>query len=787
MKNFLRRAVNDTARNGAAGGLHPSAFVDSTLKPAAVAVVLGASAILPGGAVAADYAFSSVQIEGLAAIDPGTVTTLLGFDRGEPVSGAQLNDGYQRLAGSGLFDRVELIPRGGTLIVRVTEFPVIARINVEGNKRLKDKAILEMITSQARHMFNPATAEADADVIARAYAAGGRLAATVTPRIIRRPNNTVDLVFEVVEGKNTEIERITFTGNRAFSDSRLRRVVSSKQAGVFRFLVQADTFDPGRVEFDKRLLKDFYASRGYPDFDAVAVTSEIPGQEDAYYVTYEIREGQQFSFGRITSVSEVEGIVAADYQGYANIRQGSTYNPDMLDRAVQRMEKALAQAGYSFVRVDPRVTRNERAGTLDIELAIVRGSRVVVERIDIEGNETTLDRVIRTQFTTVEGDPFNPRAIRAAAERIRALGYFSNVDVSAREGSSSDSVVVDVDVEETGTGSFSAGATYQPGEGVGFVGAFTETNFLGRGQFLKLEFTGGTDQRNYAFSFAEPNLLGRKLTLGLDASFADRSWSGDFQTTAGKFEPYIQFPVGELSNLRLRAGARYSDMKDYTGPSAILAAENARGEQYGAFAGLTYTFNTARNGLDEPTTAFFKVSADVGGFGSDNQYLRGSFLGNVTSTAFHEDVTLKATVEGGAIASLGNDAPGTRIADRFMMSPQQVLGFASQGMGPRDGTSEDQALGGNFYAAARLEADFPIGLPEEYGISGALFAHAGSVWGLDVEPSDGADDFYLRSSAGAALDWKTPIGPLRFYYAVPLQIEEQDEERRYGVSISAGF
>ncbi len=789
----LNKTALNKARNGAARGLLPSAIVDSALfesalKPAVLVAALGLASALPGGALAANYAFSSVQIEGLAAIDPGTVTTLLGFGRGETVSDAELNDGYQRLAGSGLFDKVELIPSGGTLIVRLTEYPMIARINIEGNKRLKDKALLEMISSQVRHVFNPATAGADADLIAGAYAAGGRIAATVTPKIIRRANNTVDLVFEVVEGKNVEIERITFTGNRAFSDARLRRVVSSKQAGVFRFFIKADTFDPGRVEFDKRLLKDFYASRGYPDFDAVAVTSEIPNQEDAYYVTYEIREGQQFAFGKITSVSEVEGIDAAAFQGYAKIREGATYNPDVLDRAVQRMERALAQAGYGFVRVDPRVTRNERAGTLNIELAIVRGSRVIVERIDIEGNETTLDRVIRTQFTTVEGDPFNPRAIRAAAERIRALGYFSNVDVAAREGTSSDTVVVDVDVEETGTGSFSAGATYQPGEGVGFIGSFTETNFLGRGQFLKVEFTGGTDQRNYAFSFAEPNLLGRKLTLGLDAKFSDRMWSGgSFETTAGKLEPYIRFPVSELSTVGLRLGASYSDMRNYTGPSAILAAENARGEQYGGYAGVEYTFNTARNGLDDPTTGFFKISANVGGFGSDNQYVRGTFLGNVTTNALHDDITLKATVEGGAISSIGNDAPGTRIADRFMLSPQQVLGFASQGIGPRDGTADDQALGGNFYAAARIEADFPIGLPEEYGITGGVFAHAGSVWGLDVEPSDGAADFHLRSSVGAALDWVTPIGPLRFYYAVPLQIEDQDKERRYGVSISTGF
>ena len=774
------------ARRSAAGGLLSS----TVLKPAALAVLVGVSAgaaVRPAPVLAANYSFSSVQIEGLSAVDPGTVTSLLGISRGQTVSDGELNAAYQRLAGSGLFDKIELLPSGGTLVVRLTEFPIINRINIEGNRALKDPALLEMLQSRERYVFNPAVAEADANALADAYAANGRIAATVTPKIIRRTNNSVDLVFQVVEGKNVEIERITFTGNRAFSDARLRRVVTSKQAGLLRFLVKVDTYDPSRVEFDKQVLKDFYASRGYPDFDAVAVTSELTNQEDGYHVTYEIREGQQFSFGEISSVSEVEGIDAASYERFAQVRSGATYNPDVLDRAVARMENELQKAGYGFVRVDPRVTRNERDGTLDIEFAIVRGARVTVERIDIEGNATTLDRVIRTQFSVVEGDPFNPRAIRAAAERIRALGYFSNVDVSAREGSATDTVVVDVNVEEQGTGSFSAGASYALGEGVGFIGSFTETNFLGRGQYLQIELSAGVDLRTYSFSFAEPNLFGRDLTLGVNAAYAERFWADNlFISTTGSIVPFLSFPISELGTVSVNAGVELANIQNYKGDSAIMLAEAARERQIGATAGLGYTFDTRRNGLDEPTFAYLKVAGEVGGLGADNEYIRGTFLGNVTTTAFNDDVTLKATVEGGAIASIGN-GPGTRITERFVMSAQQVLGFSSLGMGPRDlAATDEDALGGNMYTAARLEADFPIGLPEEYGITGGVFAHAGSVWGLD-NPLGVDDSFSLRASAGAAINWETPLGPLRFYYAVPVLKESYDVERRFGVSISTGF
>jgi len=761
----------------------------SIVKPAATAILLGVSAasLAPIGAMAQSYAFSSVQIQGLSYIEPSTVLAYLGFAKGQALSAAELNDAYQRLSGSGLFQSVELVPQGGTLVVKVTEFPRIGRINIEGNKKLKDADLLAMISSQERHVYNPDVAERDAEIIAQAYSDKGRLAATVTPRIIRRPDNRVDLVFEVAEGKNSEMERITFSGNRAFSDARLRRVISSKQAGLLRFLIQADTFDPNRIEFDKQLIKDFYSSRGYVDTDVIAVTSEVSPQQDAYMVNYEIHEGQKFSFGAITTLSQVEGVNAADFESLARIRTGATYNPSVVDQAVARMEKLAQEKGLEFVRVDPVVTRNERDGTLDIAFTIVRGQRIVVERIDIEGNQTTLDRVVRNQFTTVEGDPFNPRAIRAAAERIRALGYFSNVDVQAHEGSSPDAMVVNVNVEEQGTGSFSFGGSYALGVGFGIAASFTETNFLGRGQFLSLTFNGGLDQRSYGFAFAEPNLLGRDLRLGLNATYNETTWaSGLFDSRQFNVSPSLEFPLSETGRLQVRATGEGALMENYTGSSPILAAEVARGWQMGAGAGFQYTYDSRNLGLLSPTNFYGKFSGDVGGFGSDNQYFKASALANVQTSILNDEVTVNATIEGGAIVSFGG-GPGTRITDRFVLTADQLLGFDALGLGPRDTTAaSNDALGGNYYGVARVEATFPIGVPEEYGIKGGVFAHAGSVWGLDA-PGPVDYGFHLRASAGAEILWTTPIGPLRFSYAYPILKESYDVEQRFGVSISTGF
>ncbi|MEX0792320.1 MAG: outer membrane protein assembly factor BamA, partial [Pirellulaceae bacterium] len=399
----------------------------------ATAIFLGAAtASQPflAPAYAQSFSFSNVVIEGNNRVDAATILNFAGISRGEAVSGAMLNDAFQRISNSGLFQEVELVPQGSTLIIRVVEFPIVSVINFEGNKRLKDEQLATLITSEARRVYSPALAEADAAAIAEAYRVSGRLAATVTPKIIRRSDNRVDLVFEITEGRVVEVERLNFVGNRAFSDRRLRQVLETKQAGFLRTLIQRDTFIAERLDLDKQVLTDFYLSRGFIDFEVLDASADVSRERDASFVTFTLREGLPYTIGRISTVSEVEGLDAATFAGVQKIRSGQTYTPLLIDNNITRMETLALKQGLNFIRVEPRITRNERGQQVDIEFAIVRGERIFVERIDIEGNATTLDQVIRRQFRTVEGDPFNPREIRQSAERIRALGFFSDAQVN---------------------------------------------------------------------------------------------------------------------------------------------------------------------------------------------------------------------------------------------------------------------------------------------------------------------------------------------------------------------
>ena len=746
-------------------------------------LVVVAAGYMTGAVYAQSFTFDNVEIAGNTRIEAASIEAFAGIRRGETISAAQLNDALQSVLSSGLFENVILTPRSNTLMIEVAEFPTINEINVEGNRRLNDELFKGLITSQPRRVYSPSVAEQDAELIVQAYAEQGRLAATVKPSIIRRPDNRVDLVFEVTEGRVVEIERLSFTGNRAYSDRRLRSVLQTKQAGIFRQFVSRDTFIEDRLNFDRQLLTDFYASRGYVDFNIQGVSSELTRERDAFLITFDIEEGQQFRLGSVDVVSLRDDVDSTDFQDVLKLGRSPVYSPKLIDISIDRLERRALELGLNFVRANPRVTRNDRDLTIDVTFELIGGDRVFVERIDIEGNSTTLDRVIRRQFQIVEGDPFNAREIRNAAERIRALGYFGNVSVQGREGSRANLVVIDVDVEEQPTGSLSFGASFGTANGFGLAAELRERNFLGRGQLVALKFNTTDGSESVNFNFNEPAFLDRELGFGLSGSFAttDKD-SAEYSTESARLSPSINFPVSQNGRLSLRYSLGFDEVFDVSAGSNLLQNDQAKGRQTMSSAGYTYSFDTRTTGLNPDTGIILRFSQDFAGLGGDKEYIRSTFFTGATTNVLSDEVTLRAAFEGGALNSL-NDTTSS-ATDRFTSSGR-LRGFEPNGFGPRDGNF---AFGGNYYAVVRLEADFPIGLPEEYGISGGAYFDAGSVWGLDDDLIGSIDDgFSLRSAIGVSIFWTTPIGPLRFNFSKPLEVEDFDKTESFDLTISTRF
>ncbi|MEJ6401803.1 outer membrane protein assembly factor BamA [Yoonia sp. 2307UL14-13] len=742
-------------------------------------------AAMGGAAIAQSFSFSAVNIEGNQRVADGTILTFAGIAAGQGLSAAELNDAAQRIRDSGLFESVEVTPVGRTLRINVVEFPTINRINIEGNASIRDAQLLEIVRSEPRRVYNPAQAEQDTAAITQAYAQQGRINAVVTPRIIRLPDNRVDLVFEVVESGVTEIERLSFIGNRTYSERRLRRVLDTKQAGLLRTIIARDTYSPERIARDRELLTDFYRSRGYADFVVQNVDVGLTRERDAYLVTFNLREGQKFSFGNVTVRSEIPGVNAADYQRVVRVRRGATYSPVPLETDISRMERVAERQGVNFLQVEPRITRNDRALELNVEYVLRQGPRVFVERIDIEGNGTTLDRVIRNQFRVVEGDPFNPREIRESARRIRALGFFQNAAVNAREGSSSSQVIIDVDVEEGPTGTLSFGANYNSDQGAGLVASYRQSNFQGRGQRLSFELSTARSNRRLGFSFAEPNFLGRDLRFGIDLSYRitdNENARNDTETL--RISPSLRFPVSENGRLTLFTAYEFTDLSDVSDSASVIIQNEAdEGRVANTSVGYRYSFDTRRTGLNPNAGVLLRFGQEFG-FG-DTQYIKTTALAGAETKIFNEEVTLRATLEGGHLEF--QEGSG-RVTDRFFLGSRVMRGFEAGGIGPRDDATDD-ALGGNRFAVLRLEAEFPLGLPTEYGISGGAFVDYGSVWqvgetfGQDVL----FDEFTPRAVAGVSIFWDTPVGPLRFNFTEALEAEDRDKPRNFDVTISSSF
>ncbi|MEK9641309.1 MAG: outer membrane protein assembly factor BamA [Paracoccaceae bacterium] len=740
-----------------------------------------------GAAKAQQYRFSSIDVVGNLRIESSTIRSYAGISTAQSLSAADLNAAYQSIASSGLFEEVEIVPNGARLVIKVKEFPTINRVAFEGNSRLKDEVLAGLVKSQTRRVFNPTEVEQDRAVIAEAYANSGRLAAKVNPKFIRLSDNRVDLVFEIFEGGLVEIERISFVGNRAYSDRKLRSVLETKQAGLLRTFIQRDTFVEDRIEFDKQVLSDFYKSRGYADFRINSVNAEISQERDAYFITFNIREGQKFSVGQIDVTTDLSGIDTKAFARAGKVRTGQTYSPLAIENDITRMERFANQEGLEFLRITPRISRNDASLSLDVNYVIERGPRIFVERIDIEGNTATLDRVIRRQFRIVEGDPFNPSEIRASARRIRALGFFSNADVTSREGSNPEQVVVDVKVEEAPTGSLSFGASYSTAAGAGGLVEYSERNFLGRGQALSLKLTAGTGNQTYSFDFTEPAFLYNDLSLSILTSYAEtqRQFS-QYNTSALKIRPQLSFPLSEQTRLGVRyqyAESKLSNASLSTG--AVIGEELALGNISESGLGYTLSFDSRRTGLDPDAGVLARIEQDFSGLGGDTTSLKTTGLISGEMKVLGEEVTLIGTIEGGMLSySKGQ----SRVVDRFQLGSGIMRGFEPGGIGPREYDSVkgvNDALGGDKFAAMRLEALFPIGLPEEYGITGGVFYDVGNLWGLEY---DSADIQYekgaWRQAAGVSIIWITPVGPFRFNFSRAIAKELLDTANDFELTLA---
>ncbi|UUP15794.1 outer membrane protein assembly factor BamA [Nitratireductor thuwali] len=768
--------------------------------------VSGAIAVqLASVSVAEAATVSRIEVRGNRRVDADTIRSQVGISPGQSFSNADVNEAVKRLFGTGLFADVSITQSGNTLVVTVDEYAIVNQVLFQGNKKIKDANLARAVQLEPRKAFSNQLLQADEEAIRAAYQRIGRDAATVTGRIQELSDGRVNVVFDIQEGDRTKIGSIEFIGNEAFGDRRLRDVISTKQSNFLSFLMRNDIYDDNRLRADEEALRRFYYNRGFADFRVISSSADLNEADNKYTVRFTIEEGERYRFSDVSVDSTIEGIDATTLQGRIETRSGDLYSAEDIEDTIIGLTEEVAGRGYAFAQVTPRGSRDFENRTISVVYSIDEGPRAYIERIEIRGNDRTRDYVIRREFDVSEGDAFNQVLIQRAKRRLDNLNFFQTVNITTVPGSQPDQVVLVVDVVEKSTGEFSIGAGYATGAssssngGFSVEGSVTERNFLGRGQFIRVAAAGGKDSRDYTFSFTEPYFLGRRIAAGFDIFRNTRSVDNSdgkniYDREATGATVRFGLPITEALTAQLAynySQEEYTKGSDFAGTTVSTAIQQAIGQ--GTWKKSSVSGSLIYNTIDDmklPREGIYaNFTTEVAGLGGDAKWVKLTARANYYQMISEEiDLVGLVTVGGGHIVGFGDDP--LRVFDQFNSNDRMIRGFKYNGIGPYEtaGSSRDY-LGGTTYFHASAEAQFPMPIiPESFGMRGAFFADAATLYGSDyTSPNVGGTDMEWRASVGASLIWASPFGPLRVDYAHPVVKEDTDRVQHWNFGISTRF
>jgi len=715
----------------------------------------------------------SIGVSGNQRLEPETVRSYIQLRAGQVYTTETLDQALKDLFATELFADVTIAGGDtGDIVIQVRENPVINRIVLEGNKRLKEDKIRPEIRLAPRQIFTRSKVRADVARIIELYRRQGRFAATVEPKMVSLDQNRVDIIFEITEGDKSKVRQINIIGNDEFSDGELRSEMVTKQSRFFRFFSSSDSYDPDRLAYDQAKLRQFYLTKGFADFRVVSGVAELTPDKRDFIVTYVVEEGKRYKFGDVKVESDIRDFKPSSV-GSVPMKKGDWYNAKQVEDTVESLTESAGLFGYAFAEVGPEFQRDKDTLTMGITFRIAEAPRVYVERIDINGNTLTQDKVVRREFRLAEGDAFNSFLVKRSADRIKSLGFFQEkLEIEQKQGSAPDRIILEANVEEKSTGELQLSAGFSSLERFIVAASIRQRNFRGKGQELRASVNYSSYSKSVELGFTEPYLFDRTIAVGGDIFRRDYSSFNYInnndrnttykQTTTG-FQLRAGVPITEYISLATRYGLSFDDVtldKDiyFTNGECdpIRAGRylcDAIGKRTTSSIGYSLVYDNLNNRIRPTKGQRVVFSQDFAGLGGSVKYLKsridadkywGLGAGFVGSVSF----------EGGAIIPFQSSAAGVdavRLTDRFFLGEPQFPGFDIRGIGPRvqrrdfDTTTpdpndliesgrnnnSDDALGGRFYYLGRIEVEIPLGSgARELGLRPSIFAVVGSVFGV---------------------------------------------------------
>ena len=719
-----------------------------------------------------------IIVNGNKRVAVGTVLSYLPVRVGDSVTRGSLSIALERLFETELFDDIDIALDGSVLTVTVAENPIINRVTIEGNDVLSDEKLLEVLDIQPRRVYTRRLALEATQRLIEMYQASGRYAAVVEPQIIELDVNRVDLAFVVDEGPLIKISKITFTGNERFSDSALKRIISSRESKWFAIFSSSDKYDEARLDYDARLIRQYYLSRGYADIEVARVQGGLLPDRTGFAVNFLLDEGQRYKVDNLTVTSEIENVDTDELAAVFDFGDDNWYDVRALEEGLLDLSNRLGALGYAFVNVDPDVLTDPETATLDINVNIGKARKNFIERIEIVNNVRTKDSVIRREFELVEGDAFNQVKLDESIRNVRNLGFFSDVSVRNLVGSSDEQTITELTVEEQSTGELSIGVGYSSLDKASVALGIDERNFLGSGRGLSLSFEFSKTNSNFRVGVAEPYLFGRNLT-GRAGLFNQKSKQNSVTINKTGFDLGISFDAAK--DYYHGVGYELSQSKTTESSTTATSITGENGEQI-LTSSASYTVGQDRldNRFDPTEGTLLELRQELAGIGGDAKYYkvtgRAAYYRPFNFNTFN--VGVKGRV--GHVAGLGEKVTQSQ---RFFLGGRDVRGFGLGGVGPRD-TGSTAAVGGNSLMTGTVEVLSRLGISKDLNMRWTVFSDFGTVWGTDYPTGvTGASDKSIRTSVGVGLLWDTVVGPLSFYWANPISKKSYDKTKTFQFTI----
>lgn len=724
----------------------------------------------------------SITIVGSQRLEPDTVRAYMRLRVGQNWSQVAGDQALKELYATELFADVSIRNNSGAVVVEVRENPVVNRIILEGNKRIKNDKIEPEIKLAPRQIYSRSKVRADVARIIELYKRQGRFAASIEPKLVQLDQNRVDIVFEITEGPKSKVQQINIIGNDKFGDNRLRGEMVTKQSRFYTFFSSGTSYDPDRLAFDQQKLRQFYLTQGYADFRVVSAVAELTPDKQDFIITYVVEEGERYKFGDVKVESQIRDFDSEKLTSTLRMKKGDWYDAKMVEDTVEGLSETAGLFGYAFADVNPNFIRDKETLTMGITFDVAESQRVFVERIDINGNTLTQDKVVRREFRLNEGDAFNSIQVKRTADRIKSLGYFQEeLAVEQAQGSAPDRIVLTTNVEEKATGELSLSAGFSSIENFIFQGSIKQRNFRGLGQELRTNISYSSFSKSAEIGFTEPYLLDRSIAISGDIfrrdlnsfNFFNNQRNTTFEQATTGLQIRVGVPINEFVYFQARYGLSQDDITldrnsffsdpDGTGPlpatcDPLLAGRflcDAIGNRLTSSLGYTLLFDDRDNRARPTRGQSAGISQDFAGLGGDVKYIKTRINADKYWRVGGSNFIFSMAIEGGYIHPLENrgiaGSDDIRLTDRFYLGEPQMRGFDIRGIGPRvqrvtfnqelqngvvvnvpnfdRNQIQDDAIGGRFYYLGRAELQIPLGTgAKELGLRPSIFMDVGSVF-----------------------------------------------------------